>query len=139
VRTQTLHKVATSDRVKPDYHFNISKTSPQMPVTKSAKKALSVAIRRHEENILQRTTFKQAIKGVKKAVEAGSKEVTELFSKAQSALDKAAKKNTIHPNKAARLKSRLAKKLTAEVAAPVKKTTAKKAAPKKTATKKASK
>jgi small subunit ribosomal protein S20 len=83
-----------------------------MPVSKSAKKALKTAIRRHEENITQRTAFKRAIKGVKKAVETGSGEIAALFSIAQSKLDKAAKNNTIHPNKAARLKSRLSKKLT---------------------------
>jgi len=111
-----------------------------MPVTKSAKKALSVAHRRHEENLLHKASFKNAIKTARKAVEAGAKEVTELFSKAQSALDKAAKKNTIHPNKAARLKSRLAKKMAtaSDVTAPVKKTAAKKTtAAKKPAAKKA--
>jgi len=109
-----------------------------MPVTKSAKKALKVAHRRHEENLLHKASFKTAIKTAKKAVEAGTKEVAELFSKAQSALDKAAKKNTIHPNKAARLKSRLSKKmLTAgEATVPAKKATVKKAAAKKPAAKK---
>jgi len=113
-----------------------------MPVTKSAKKALTVAHRRHEENLLQRAAFKRAVKDTKKAVDAGATNVAELFSKAQSVLDKAAKNNTIHPNKAARLKSRLAKKLTAApVEAPKKvtkaKATTKKAAPKKAAAKKA--
>lgn len=113
-----------------------------MPVTKSAKKALSVARRRHEENLLQKAAFKRAAKAVRKAVDAGAQETVELFSKAQSALDKAAKANTIHPNKAARLKSRLAKKMAAGAPeAPAKKVTkaasAKKAAPKKAAAKKA--
>ena len=110
-----------------------------MPVTKSAKKALRTATRRHAENLIQKDTFKKAVKAVKKAVAEGSEKTAELFSKAQSALDRAAKNNTVHPNKAARLKSRLAKKLTAgptEAAKP--KTAAKKAAPtkKKTAAKK---
>jgi small subunit ribosomal protein S20 len=109
-----------------------------MPVTKSAKRALRVAHRRHEENLISKGTFKKAVKGVRKAVEAGSKEVSELFSKAQSALDTAAKNNTIHRNKAARLKSRLAKKMTmdAGVVAKPKKAAAKKAAPKKKSTSK---
>lgn len=107
-----------------------------MPVTKSAKKALSVAIRRHEENILHKASFKQAVKNVKKAVQTGTEGVADLFSKAQSALDKAAKKNTIHKNKASRLKSRLAKKLTVVEAAPVAKKAPKAAAKKATATKK---
>lgn len=82
-----------------------------MPVSKSAKKALRVSTRRHEENILQKNAYKKAIKTVKKAKLEGSEDVSTLFSSAQSLLDKAAKKNTIHPNKAARLKSRLSKKL----------------------------
>lgn len=108
-----------------------------MPVTKSAKRALRIAHRRHEENLLSKDSFKKAVKGVKKAAEAGSKELGELFSKAQSALDTAAKNNTIHRNKAARLKSRLAKKLGGEAVVVNKpKSTAKKAVTKKTAAKK---
>jgi small subunit ribosomal protein S20 len=80
-----------------------------MPVTKSARKALRVATRRHEENLRQRSQYKKAVKAVKQAVESSTGKVGEIFSKAQSALDKAAKHNTIHPNKAARLKSRLSK------------------------------
>ncbi|MBU6389480.1 30S ribosomal protein S20 [Patescibacteria group bacterium] len=80
-----------------------------MPVTKSAKKALRTATRRHSENLLQKAAFKNAMKNAKRAVAAGGKEVAEALSQVQSTLDKAAKKHTIHPNKAARLKSRLAK------------------------------
>ena len=108
-----------------------------MPVSKSAKKALRVSERRHEENLKIKGAYKKAIKTVKKAVEEGSDTIASLFSLAQSSLDVAAKRKTIHPNKAARLKSRLAKKLTAEpVAVAPKKTAAKKAAPKKAAAKK---
>lgn len=104
-----------------------------MPVSKSAKKALSVAIRRHEENLIQRDTFKKAVKAVKKAATTGAKDLVSLFNQAQSSLDTAAKKHTIHRNKAARLKSRLAKQLsvapteTAPKKAAVKKAPAKKA------------
>jgi small subunit ribosomal protein S20 len=101
-----------------------------MPVTKSAKKALRVDIRRKEENIATKTIYKKAVKLARKAVQEGASELSDLLSKAQSALDKAAKSNTIHRNKAARLKSRLAKKQAGEVAAPTKKKAAKKAAPK---------
>jgi len=80
-----------------------------MPVTKSAKKALRTAERRHEENLIQRDTYKKAVKAVRKAALTGTGSIAELFSKAQSTLDRAAKNNTIHKNKAARLKSRLAK------------------------------
>jgi small subunit ribosomal protein S20 len=101
-----------------------------MPVTKSAKKALRTSIRRHEENLLQKDAFKKAIKGVKKAVASAEGDLPSLLSTAQSTLDRAAKKHTIHPNKASRLKSRLAKKIataaTAVAPAPKAKVAAKK-------------
>ena len=110
-----------------------------MPVTKSAKKALRVSHRRHAENVIQKDAFKKAIKEVKKAVSTGSEEVAKLLSVAQSALDRAAKKNTIHPNKAARLKSRLSKKLTPESVIPtVKKKAVRKSTTKSTKTSKKS-
>jgi small subunit ribosomal protein S20 len=80
-----------------------------MPVTTSAKKALRVAERRHTENLIAKYAYKKAVKTVRKDVQAGSEEVTVDFQKAQSVLDRAAQRKTIHPNKAARLKSRLAK------------------------------
>lgn len=109
-----------------------------MPVTKSAKKALRVGARRRTENLLTKDIYKKAVKAVRKAVTAGSKEVTDTLSKAQSALDKAAKSKTIHKNKASRLKSRLAKSAanTGEAVAQTAKKAVKKAAPKKSTTKK---
>lgn len=105
-----------------------------MPVTKSAKKALKTSIRRHEENLLHKAAYKGAIKAIKKAVIAGEGTPTELLSKAQSTLDVAAKRNTIHKNKASRLKSRMAKHLATMGTEPVKAVkpaAKKKAAPKK--------
>ena len=107
-----------------------------MPVTKSAKKALRVATRRHEENLMQRSLFKKTIKQVKKAVASGSDQVASLFSQVQSTLDRAAKNNTIHPNKAARLKSRLSKSLTVTAAQPPAKKTTRKTSTTKKSTKK---
>ena len=105
-----------------------------MPVTKSAKAAQAVSERRHAENIIRKEAFKQAVKAVRKAVTVGSSEIGKLFGVAQSKLDRAAKSKTIHPNKAARLKSRLAKKITTTV--PVEVTPIKKKAVKKPAAKK---
>jgi small subunit ribosomal protein S20 len=114
-----------------------------MPVTKSAKRALRVSQRRHEENLQTKAITKGALRAVRKALEAGAEGVGELFNKAQSALDTAAKSKSIHRNKAARLKSRLAKKVAAATTgttlakkAPAKKAAAKKAAPRKTTAKK---
>jgi small subunit ribosomal protein S20 len=65
---------------------------------KSAKKALVVSLKRKEANKKIKESFKKALK-------------KKDLSLAYSLLDRAAVKKTIHKNKAARLKSRLAKKL----------------------------
>lgn len=111
-----------------------------MPVTKSAKRALRISVRRHIENLRSKALYKKAVKLGRKAIAEGSETATELMSQAQSALDTAAKNNTIHRNKAARLKSRMAKAAaksgvaTEAPAKPAKKaTTPKKAAAKKAA------
>lgn len=54
-----------------------------------------------------KTGLKTAMKDVRKS--AGSKGVADVLKKAYSAIDKAAKKNVIHKNKANRLKSRISK------------------------------
>jgi len=77
-----------------------------MPVTKSAKKALQVSIRRAKENAWVRAGYKKALKRVSAVTK--SKRAAAL-KQAQSALDKAVKNNVIHRRRAARLKSRLTK------------------------------
>ena len=74
-----------------------------MPITSSAKKALRQQKRRARENKRTRRRYKEAIKKFLKRP--GEK----TLSLAYSLIDRAAKKNVIHPNKAKRLKSRLAK------------------------------
>lgn len=76
-----------------------------MPVTRSAKKALRVSRKKAQVNQRIRTAYKAAVKAVRENPTA------ENLKKATSALDRAAKKGIIHTNKAARLKSRLAKLL----------------------------
>lgn len=109
-----------------------------MPVTKSANKALKVSIRRKAENDLVRAKVKCALKGVKISIGNREADVADKMKSVYSELDLAAKKNVIHKNKAARLKSRimhLAKKVSeTEVSEPKQKV--KKAVAKKTATKK---
>jgi len=82
-----------------------------MPLIKSAKKAIKTTERQTEENRLVRAKVKDTLKGARMAIVAGDKDAAEKVSKAYRELDIAAKKNVIHKNKAARLKSRLAKKL----------------------------
>ena len=83
-----------------------------MPITTSAKKALRQNRTRRIKNVARKETYKRAVKTYRKLVVAKTKEgVAEALAKAFQALDKAAKTNVITKNKAARLKSRLAKKI----------------------------
>jgi len=74
-----------------------------MPITSSAKKALKQEKRRARENKQTRRRYKEAIKNFLK------KPGKKTLSLAYSLIDRAAKKNVIHANKAKRLKSKLAK------------------------------
>jgi len=82
-----------------------------MPRTSSAKNALAKDKRRKIENDLTRAKVKSALKGAKIAIAKGEKKLDDKLSQAFRELDIAAKKNVIHKNKAARLKSRLVKKI----------------------------
>ena len=83
-----------------------------MANTKSAKKAMRVAERRrlHNKPIRSavRTYYRKATTAIS-SPEAGTTE--EAIARAISALDKAAHKKIIHPNNAARRKSRLMARL----------------------------
>ena len=72
-----------------------------MPHHKSAKKRLRQSKEHRLRNRGQRTELRRAVGAARKSAEA--------LPAGQSALDVAARRGIIHPNKAARLKSRLAK------------------------------
>lgn len=79
-----------------------------MPITKSAKKALKQGKKKKVFNLRRKKKVEDAVKTVKKLVKEGKvKEANALLPKAFSALDKAAKGNTIKDNTASRKKSRL--------------------------------
>lgn len=83
-----------------------------MANTKSAKKAIRVATRKRVVNLRKINAYKQARKLVLDLLKQGKKKEAEKeLPKAYKAIDKAAKNNTIHKNKAARLKSRLSLKI----------------------------
>lgn len=83
-----------------------------MPITRSAKKALRASSRREAQNLARKTSYKRAVKDVRKlAAEKRLDEAKAKLSLAFKSLDKAAKTNAITKNKANRLKSRLAKKI----------------------------
>jgi len=74
-----------------------------MPVTKSAIKALRQTKRRTVVNAEIRAKMRTIIKSVKTGL--GEKGLDEMYS----TIDRAAKRGIIHPNKAARIKSRITK------------------------------
>jgi len=81
-----------------------------MPNTKSAKKRLRQNIARRDVNRSKRSTLRTQLRKVREAVAEGEKErAGEELRKAIKALDKAGASHLIHPNKAARTKSRLNK------------------------------
>lgn len=104
-----------------------------MPISKSAKKALRVQLRKTDVNRRRKVFFRTAVKTVS----------LETLAKTFSAIDKAAKWGIIEKNKASRLKSRLSREIGASGPAKnakpdkvAKKTTTAKTATKKTSTKK---
>ncbi len=128
-----------------------------MPIIKSAKKRVKVAKKATTRNVKTKRGLKAAIKNFHASLT--GKGGAEAHAQAQSALDKAGKKNVMHKNKVARKKKQLAaaakkagvktagtsakktaakapaKKAPVKKAAPAKKPAAKKPAAKKTAKK----
>lgn len=78
-----------------------------MPTHKSAAKRMKTS----EVSRLRNRRFKSTIRASVKAVEAekDKEKKSQLIKSATSAVDKAAGRNVIHKNKAARIKSRLSK------------------------------
>ena len=83
-----------------------------MPQTKSAKKELRSSKKKQLRNKSMRSLSKTNVSKAEKLIFSGELEPgREAVTAAISALDKAAGKRVIHPNNAARRKSRLVKKL----------------------------
>ena len=81
-----------------------------MPNIKSAKKRVLTNQRKCEENVLVDSRMKNSIKKLEKTIKEGKKEESqELLKTTFKNIDKAQDINIVHPNKAARLKSRLTK------------------------------
>ena len=77
---------------------------------KATKKDARQAAKRTERNKYYGKTTRNAIRDMKAA---GGKEMSEKFPDVASMIDKLAKRGVIHKNKAANLKSKLAKKVNA--------------------------
>lgn len=85
-----------------------------MANTKSAIKRNRQTVTRTERNRAEKTRMKSTRKKALAAIEAGNKdEALKAASEFSSVVDKAAKRNLIHPNKAANLKSKTAKAIAA--------------------------
>ena len=76
---------------------------------KSARKRAHQAVLRRARNTSQRTAARSAIKNVQKAIQAGDKKAAvAALTRSQAVIDRVAAKGVLHPNAAARHKSRLA-------------------------------
>ncbi len=79
-----------------------------MANTQAAKKQIRNSYRKWLRNRYIKGKMRGAVRTVRQAIEAGDYNTAQSWMpRAASELDKAARKHVIHPNKAARLKSRL--------------------------------
>ncbi|KKS06944.1 MAG: 30S ribosomal protein S20 [candidate division WWE3 bacterium GW2011_GWE1_41_27] len=86
-----------------------------MPNTKSAKKALRGSAKKRKHNIFWKDKYKASIKSMKASLASsnGGEVSKDQMQVLQRVLDKASKEKVIHKNKANRLKSRYARKVSA--------------------------
>jgi small subunit ribosomal protein S20 len=82
-----------------------------LPNVKSAEKRMRTSALRAARNRQFRSRMRTALKKVRGAADAAT--AGEAFREAASLLDRAARRRIIHPNKAARAKSRLSARITA--------------------------
>lgn len=82
-----------------------------MPNMIQTEKRQRQDVKKRLNNMSQVTSMRTAKKKFVAAVDSNADNTQELYRKAVKAIDKAAAKGLVHPNKAARDKSRLSKKL----------------------------
>ena len=88
-----------------------------MPHTSSAEKRLRQTERRNLRNRARMKTIKKNLKSFDEVVKTGNAaDLQKAYNVVVGHLDKAAAKRTLHPNKVARKKSQLAKRLHAKKA-----------------------
>jgi small subunit ribosomal protein S20 len=86
----------------------------QIPHIASAKKRLRQNGKRRGLNRSKKAEIRRVLKQIRLLLEANDKNAASaLLPQLAKAVDKAAKRNTIHPNKAARIKSRWTQKVQA--------------------------
>jgi len=83
-----------------------------MPNKKAAAKALRQTKKHALKNRTAKDTIKKTVKQVLRSIEAGELDkATKMLPQLSKIVDKAAKRNIIHKNKASRIKERVAKKV----------------------------
>ncbi len=80
-----------------------------MPITQSAKKAIRGSLRKKAFNDSRKRAMKEVIKKIEKNAKTDKNEALKMLSSAFAIIDKAAQKNVIKKNNAARKKSRLSR------------------------------
>ena len=88
-----------------------------MAHSNQARKRIRQNVSRAARNRPVRTRMTRAVRDASEAIREGDADAEELLRAAQAALDTAARRHIIHPNAAARRKSRLAQQLKAVRAA----------------------
>ncbi len=84
-----------------------------MAHTLSARKRIRQNATRADRNKPVRTRAANTVRDARAAIRDGADNAADLVREAQAALDRAARRRIIHPNAAARRKSRLARQLKA--------------------------
>ena len=87
-----------------------------MANTSSAKKEARAGVRRTLRNRSVRSSVKTRVSKARRALVDGAENAVESAMAAISSLDRAAEKGILHPNNAARRKSRLARRMAAQKA-----------------------
>ncbi|NLK87626.1 MAG: 30S ribosomal protein S20 [Clostridiaceae bacterium] len=82
-----------------------------MPNIKSAIKRVKVAKAKTLKNTMRKSALKTAIKKCNEAITSNDESASAVLNNTVKAIDKAAAKNVLHKNTAARKKSKLAKAL----------------------------
>ena len=83
-----------------------------MPIIKSAKKRMRQNVKRNASNRVRRSNMRTSIRRLREAIEAGDNAAAQAqWVKTQGIIDHTARLGIIHPNAAARTKSRLARKI----------------------------
>jgi small subunit ribosomal protein S20 len=82
--------------------------------SKSALKRQRQIARRRERNLLWKSKLRQALRALRK--ESDTSKLPQLLREVHSVIDRVARRNLIHKNKAARYKSRLARQVAQRLA-----------------------